>query len=143
MNSVGTVDDIEAIKQLKARYFRMMDTKRWDEFAQVFTEDVVIDMTAEGGAVTNGRDAFVEFLRPTLESVTTVHHGHMPEIVLQDADSASGTWAMEDHLWWPEGSPIKRLHGYGHYHETYRRTADGWRIATMSLTRLRRDFEFA
>lgn len=26
----GDMDDIEAIKQLKARYFRMLDTKDWD-----------------------------------------------------------------------------------------------------------------
>ena len=31
--------EIEQIKQLKARYFRLMDQKRWDEFAQLFTED--------------------------------------------------------------------------------------------------------
>jgi hypothetical protein len=47
---------------------------------------------------------------------------------------------MEDHLWWPEGSPIQHLHGYGHYHETYVKQAPGWRIATLTLTRLRRDF---
>jgi ketosteroid isomerase-like protein len=41
-------DDIEAIHQLKARYFRTMDTKDWDGLAAVFTEDVVIDMTGEG-----------------------------------------------------------------------------------------------
>ena len=31
--------DIEAIKQLKARYFRLMDTKRWEEWGDVFTKD--------------------------------------------------------------------------------------------------------
>jgi hypothetical protein len=29
------------------------------------------------------------------------------------------------------------LHGYGHYHETYRKTAGVWRIATLHLTRLK------
>ena len=29
----------EEIKQLKARYFRLMDTKQWQKFAAVFTED--------------------------------------------------------------------------------------------------------
>lgn len=31
--------DIEEIKQLKARYFRLLDTRRWDEWAQLFTVD--------------------------------------------------------------------------------------------------------
>ena len=32
--------DIEAIRQLKARYFRLMDQKRWEELLDVFTADV-------------------------------------------------------------------------------------------------------
>ena len=31
--------DIEQIKQLKARYFRLLDTKDWDAFAELFTDD--------------------------------------------------------------------------------------------------------
>ena len=59
-------------------------------------------------------------------------------------DSAKAIWAMEDKLWWPEGSPIKHMHGYGHYHETYQRCGDGhWRIKSLKLTRLRADTEFA
>jgi hypothetical protein len=44
------VDDTEAIKQLKARYFRTMDTKDWAGMRQVFTDDVVVDTTDSGGA---------------------------------------------------------------------------------------------
>ena len=31
--------EIEAIRQLKARYFRLLDTKQWDAWLEVFTED--------------------------------------------------------------------------------------------------------
>ena len=45
-------DDIEAIKQLKARYFRYMDTKEWERLEhEVFAPDVHIDMENEGGGV--------------------------------------------------------------------------------------------
>jgi hypothetical protein len=37
------MDDVEAIRRLKARYFRTMDTKDWAGMRQVFTDDVVID----------------------------------------------------------------------------------------------------
>jgi len=50
---------------------------------------------------------------------------------------------MEDKLRWPEGSPVRTMHGYGHYHETYERTDDGWRIKTITLTRLRVDTELS
>ena len=135
--------DLEAIRQLKARYFRLMDTKRWDALREVFTTDVRIDTTEDSGTVIDGVDEYMPFLVSMIGDVTTVHHGHMPEITIVDADTATGIWAMEDELWWPEGSPIQHLHGFGHYHETYRRTADGWRIAEMTLTRLHRIFDLA
>ena len=134
------MDDIEAIKHLKARYFRLMDTKDWDGLADVFTSDVVIDVSEEGSPISHGVAEYLPFLRANIETVTTVHHGHMPEITLTSETTATGVWAMEDKLWWPEGSPIKHLHGYGHYHETYEKSGGEWRIKTLRLTRLRRDF---
>lgn len=134
-------DDVEAIKQLKARYFRLMDTKQWDEMREVFADDVHVDMEAEGGGIQESADDFMTMLRQNIEDVVTVHHGHMPEITLTSPTTATGIWAMEDELWWPDGAPIPHLHGYGHYHETYEKGADGaWRIKTMTLTRLRKDF---
>ena len=128
---------IEAIKQLKARYFRMMDTKDWDGLAAVFTDDVEIDMTGEGGGITRSVAEYLPFLRENIEHVTTVHHGHMPEITLTSDTTATGIWAMEDMLRWPDGN---ELHGYGHYHEDYRKLDGQWRIRRSVLTRLRMDF---
>ena len=47
---MSELEDLEQIRQLKARYFRFMDTKQWELLATVFTDDVNIDMIAEGGA---------------------------------------------------------------------------------------------
>jgi hypothetical protein len=131
-------DDIEDIKQLKARYFRMMDTKDWDGLAQVFTDDVEIDVTGEGGGVTHSVADYIPFLRSAIEDVITVHHGHMPEIHLTSPTTAVGIWALEDQLWWPDGGSLKHMHGFGHYHETYEKQDAGWRIKTMTITRLHR-----
>jgi len=138
---VSDHDDLEAIRQLKARYFRMMDLKDWDGLAEVFTEDVEIDVSEEGSGVIRTRAAYMPFIAEVLAGVTTVHHGHMPELELTSPTTARGIWSMEDKLWWPEGSPIAHMHGYGHYHETYEKTPDGWRIKTMKLTRLHREVE--
>jgi hypothetical protein len=134
-------DDIEAIKQLKARYFRMMDTKDWDGFAAVFTDDVEIDVSDDGGDVMQGIAEFLPFLRAAVGDVTTVHHGHMPEIEITSPTTARGVWALEDQLWWPDGAPIRHMHGFGHYHETYEKTPSGWRIKSLTLTRLHRLFD--
>jgi uncharacterized protein (TIGR02246 family) len=130
-------DDVWAITQLKARYFRTMDAKDWAGMRTVFTDDVVMDTTDSGGGVVTGADDFLAFLSETLADVVTVHHGHMPEIELTSATTATGVWALHDLLRWPDGS---ELAGYGHYHETYRKGDDGWRIASSRLTRLRMDF---
>jgi hypothetical protein len=132
------VDDLEAIRQLKARYFRTLDTKDWNGFRELFTADAHIDFAAESG-VYDGVDAFLAVVEPRLRDVVTVHHGHMPEITLTSPETATGIWAMEDRLRFPPGHTLRSVHGFGHYHETYRRTADGWRIQSLRLTRLARD----
>ena len=131
------MDDVEAIKQLKARYFRTMDTKDWAGMRQVFTDDVVMDTTDSGGGVVTGADVFFVFLSETLAGAVTVHHGHMPEVHLTSPTTATGVWALQDVIVWPDGT---RLHGYGHYHETYVREGEEWRIASSRLTRLHMDF---
>ena len=97
---VDQLGAIEAIRQLKARYFRLMDEKRWDEWADVFTDDAVIVTTddAPGMEPIIGGAAFVAFLSPILEGVITCHHGHMPEIELLSHDRARGIWAMFDRV---------------------------------------------
>jgi SnoaL-like protein len=146
--SIDPANEIEAIRLLKARYFRLMDMKDWAGWAQLFTEDVAVrvDSAISDGRnlvapfpLPAGRDAFVANNAEILRDTVTVHHGHMPEISILSETAASGIWAMEDKLIWPDGS---RLHGYGHYHETYRKEADGeWRIASLDLTRLRLDHQ--
>ena len=129
--------DFEAIKQLKARYCRTMDTKDWAGMRALFTDDVTVDTTESGGTVITGADEFMRFLREAIGEVTTVHHCHLPEIDLTAPTRATGVWAMEDMLRWPDGA---EMHGYGHYHETYEKQGGSWRIVSSRLTRLRMDF---
>ena len=148
MNAVERLEAIEEIKQLKARYFRCMDTKDWDGFTAVFAPDARMDVSgelasdaADGTGVTTGNREIAAFVRASIDDVTTVHHGHTPEIDVTSPTSATGIWAMEDHLWWPEGSSITTMHGYGHYHETYEKIGGRWLITSTTLTRLRTDIQ--
>lgn len=141
MDAVERLVAIEAIKLLKARYFRCLDTKDWAGFADLFTEDAVMDMTSEGAAITTGNREIAAFVEGAVGDVTTVHHGHTPEIEITSPTTATGLWAMEDKLRWPHGAPLGSMHGYGHYHETYELVSAEWRIKTLELTRLRVDFD--
>jgi uncharacterized protein (TIGR02246 family) len=130
-----------AIHAVKARYCRTLDTKDWDGFADVFTDDIVMDVTEDAGNIVKGRADVVAQVRWACDNAKSVHQVSSPEISVQDAGNASCIWAMQDRLIFTEGKspipPVTRIKGYGHYHETYRRCADGqWRIATLKLTRL-------
>jgi ketosteroid isomerase-like protein len=122
-----------AICNVKARYCRLLDTKDWQGWGDLFTEDCAMDTRPAGGSLEQGRDTFVAAVRRSIEAATTVHQVHSPEITIE-GDEASGIWAMQDRVDWGAG---KALTGYGHYTERYRRCPDGqWRIASQVLSRL-------
>ncbi|MCX5042351.1 nuclear transport factor 2 family protein [Aldersonia sp. NBC_00410] len=130
--------DIEAIKQLKARYCRHLDAKDWEAWRGVFTDDFVSDTAESGGRLIEGADAMVAYLRTQLGKPTqpTVHQVQAPEIELTTPTTARGIWALQDVV---RVAPGVNLLGYGHYHETYAKIDGRWYIKTSKLTRLRED----
>lgn len=143
MTELERLSIIDAIRQLKARYFRSLDTKDWPGYESVFTPDLLADMRDANGQrdesqLTRGAATYVANLAPLLQDVITVHHGHSPEIAVVSASEATGIWAMEDKLWPGAGAPLpfRHLHGYGHYHERYLLWEGEWRISEIRLTRL-------
>lgn len=142
MNAIDRLLAIEEIRNLKARYFRCVDTRDWEGFKAVFTDDAIFDVSEDiPGCVLVGPAAIAEFVTAALAGCVTVHHGHCPEIEIASDVAATGIWAMEDMLRWGEGSPRpgETLHGYGHYFETYEKSGDRWRIKATRLHRLRVD----
>jgi hypothetical protein len=137
---VRRLSDIEAIKQVKARYFRCMDQKNFDGWKQVFARDAHLEVP-EGNASVDGQQAIIDYVSGVLTGVRTVHHGHMPEIEITGPDTAAGIWAMFDYVEFAaaEGQPRQGLQGYGHYIEEYVREDGEWRIKSLLLTRLRID----
>ncbi|GGD80843.1 nuclear transport factor 2 family protein [Croceicoccus mobilis] len=139
-------NDVQAIRLLKARYFRFIDEKRWDELNGLFTRDLVFDV--RGGMAPStladsyddppiqGADAAVAFLRKALDPAISIHQGFMPEIEITGLKCARGIWAMSDIIRAPEGGPYREIRGHGHYHETYRKCSGVWHIAKLRLTRL-------
>ncbi len=136
MDDATALLEIEAIKQLKARYCRLLDTKDWQGWRGLFSDDFLSDTSQAGGKVIRGADEFVAFTRKGLRSQATVHQVHAPEIELTSATTARGVWALEDVV---RFGPGVNLRGYGHYTETYEKVDGRWLITSSALTRLRED----
>src|SRR5690348_961576 len=136
MDDAAALIEIEAIKQLKARYCRHLDTKDWVAWRAIFSDDFLSDTSQAGGKLISGADEFVAFTRRGVGARVTAHQVHAPEIELTSAATARGIWALEDVV---RLAPGVNLRGYGHYHETYEKIDGHWRITSSRLTRLRED----
>ncbi|MFN2537772.1 MAG: nuclear transport factor 2 family protein [Mycobacteriales bacterium] len=129
---------VEDIRQLKAKYFRCVDLRLWDEFADLFTDDLQVDF-AESTSGPRSKAEFLASVARHFEQGLSVHHGHVPEIEILDDTHATGIWPMYDLVEMPTSSSYASHTGWGHYTEEYRKGSDGrWRIARSRLTRIKR-----
>ncbi|HNM85078.1 MAG: nuclear transport factor 2 family protein [Mycobacterium sp.] len=135
------MDELEQIRLLKARYCRFLDTRDIESWRQLFAPDVVVllDLAVSTGGADpqtmpplEGFEAFEPVVLGGIAGAATMHHCHTPEIELTSPTTATGIWAMEDLLVFPDGS---ELHGAGHYHETYEKRDNRWQITRLHLTR--------
>jgi hypothetical protein len=125
--------EIEEIKFLKARYFRLMDQKRWEALGELFTEDCAQTWQAAPGEVPAGgagREGVVAFIRDSLAGIRSTHHGHMPEIELTGPRTAVGIWALHDHC--TAGGEVV-FDGAGYYRDEYEKHGGRWLIRSTHL----------
>ena len=133
---------IEEIKQVKAKYFWGLDQKAWDLWRrEVWAPDGELHVPEFRAEPFRGFDTVLAYVSSSVGDQVSVHHGHMPIIEFTSDTSAKVIWAMEDRLYRTKEFPLydgsTYLHGWGHYRETYEKRAEGWRIKTSQLTRLR------
>ena len=128
--------DIDEIKQVKYRYLRALDTKHWDEFADTLTEDVIGDYgasTRRGAPLHRPRLAGrVHARRRCGPNIITEHRVTHPEIDV-DGDEATAIWYLQDRVIVPDFNFM--LIGAAFYHDSYRRTSDGWKISATGYDR--------
>ena len=127
--------DIEAIKQLKGMYCRCVAIEDWKTFESLFDAD--LEFVQPDGTVQHPRANFMAFHKVNLQKLKVwgVVHCFTPMIEVTGPDTASGVWGMSDVHIWPgeEGAPRVGHIGYGHYHENYVRTAEGWRFKRIQV----------
>lgn len=132
------LDDIEAIRQLKYRYLRHLDSKEWDEMAKTFTEDAVCSYSG-GKHSYQGRNAIMAFLKEGLPNHRlSMHQCHHPEIEITSETTAKGTWSLEDYL--IDTKDNFSLHGAAFYHDEYVKVNGQWKIKSTGYHRVFEEF---
>ncbi|MBT6037732.1 MAG: nuclear transport factor 2 family protein [Halieaceae bacterium] len=129
------LEAIELIKQLKARYFRFLDTRNIEGLHSVFTEDASARFKGpDYDFDLNGWPALEAFYRKSFSAEAFgMHNGHHPEIEVS-GDHATGIWYLQDIF-------VQLKHditvmGSALYEDEYRREGGVWRIATTGYVRL-------
>jgi hypothetical protein len=143
MYTLEQLSDLEQIKQLKSKYCRLGDTKQWEEWAQLFTEDYEADMVGTPRFTKNdptsvkqvGLKNVIGLWSVALKGIQTRHIAVNPEITFTSPTTAKGIWSLHDILY----MPTNRFEGWGHYHEDYVKIQGSWKIKKVVTTRLRTD----
>jgi hypothetical protein len=138
------VEDVQALHALKAEYAAAADAKyvptggRAPEFeaaadrqAACFAADAVWHGGPFGGTI-SGRDGLLAFFRNSPWRFTA--HLYDAPAISVDGDAASARWRL-----WEIGTRAadgRTVLMVGTTEETYRRTPDGWKIASMRFSAL-------
>lgn len=133
--SPAELAELEAIKQVKYRYLRAVDTRDWDLLETTLTEDATAAYSS-GKLSYDGRDAIVEFLRGSMpvEDMLTSHKVHHPEITLTSDTTAEARWALEDVV--IIQSAQLTIRGAAFYEDRLVKHDGKWRISHTGYRRL-------
>ena len=112
---------IEEIRQLKAKYWRGVDSGDGALVRSILAEDCELDFIGcctdpKSGTdhlpamniVLRGRDSW---LSDALSGMVTVHQGHQNEIEVTDETTAEGVWSFTDRFFLPPAGPFARRTG--------------------------------
>jgi hypothetical protein len=129
------LEAIELIKQLKARYFRFLDTRDLSGLQSVFTPDAQAHFKGADYEFTlNGWPELDAFYKKSFTDTSFgMHNGHHPEITV-DGDQASGIWYLQDIF--VELNHKITVMGSALYDDSYQKIDGEWRIARTGYRRL-------
>ena len=132
---IRVLEDIEAIKRLKHKYFRCLDAKLWDELADCFVENATTSYT-DGKYSFRGVEAIISFLKKSLgaDTVVSMHQGHQPEIDITSETTAKGIWTSEAGLIITDRNVSTREVNF--YYDEYVKIGGQWKIKHTGYRRL-------
>ncbi len=125
---LGLLEDIEAIKSLKAEYCFGVDDNDIDRVVALFLDDAL--WHAPGIGRYEGRDAIDKFFRTLPEMMRFWLHMVMNPQIHVEGDRARGRWYLIEPNTTHDGQAVW---GAGRYEERYRRREGRWFFEEVEL----------
>lgn len=134
---IQKINDIEAIKQLKAKYFRCLDSKLWDELATTLSPNIVTSYS-DGKLIFKSPKEVIDYLSEAMpKDEISMHMGHTPEITIESETSATGRWYLEDNLIFTDGKfKGTGVNGGAFYTDKYEKIDGKWYILETGYQRI-------
>lgn len=134
---IQKLNDIEAIKQLKAKYFRCLDGKLWDELETTLSPNIETSYS-DGKLVFHSPKEITEYLAAAMpKEEISMHMGHTPEITIDSETTATGRWYLEDNLIFTDGKYKNvGINGGAFYTDKYEKIDGQWFIKETGYVRI-------
>ncbi len=127
---IARIEDLEAIKQLKARYCEICDDGHDpDRITSVFSEDAIWEGRGIGRA--EGHAAIRELFENFQKMISFSEHMVMNPVIEIDGDSAKGTWYFFGPFTFTENNQAKWQ--AARYVEDYVKLAGEWKIKHLRV----------
>lgn len=124
---LARLEAIEAIKQLKARYFHSCDTKQPDRVRECFAPGPVDLRYGRIGQFDDREQMVAVFTELAChDHIVEMHHGQNPQIEILDEDHARATWGLYYYLIDTRQQTVTQLAGF--YDDGFVRINGEWCI---------------
>jgi hypothetical protein len=123
--------DVVEINQLLTRYGQIVDTRAWDELADVFTHDALFDTSDFGQGRLEGLDA----IRKMFAGSNPPYSVNIVNIVVSDGEEPGTARAYSKNL----GLLPKGRVGSASYDDELVKTGAGWRVRHRLATARREE----
>jgi hypothetical protein len=131
---VQRLEDIEAIRQLKARYLFCCDRKDPQGARACFVDGAMLIDYGPIGTFDNA-DAMIKLFAEIgcQDHMVEMHHGVNAQIEILDPLRAKGTWSLHYFLIDTRSRSLTQLGGY--YEDEYRKMSGTWKISGTRFVR--------
>ncbi len=130
------LSDIEAIRQLRYKYWRCIHKNQWDELMDCYADDAVVDFGY--GLQMEDKTVLADFYKGSMTSAFSLvdPQGHNPEIEMLSSTTARGFWQLDNTM--VEAHTNKAVRVGASYDEEYVKRNGEWKILFQKVNHIYR-----